>query len=309
MSTPTSGSAALLVALAACAGTPQAPASRPEPVSWDGLAREKLLQGFDAPGEDAGVGLFDRVLLGLSLSSPRLSDRWMLDVLCIGKSNRVFTITWTADGEEPRTLRTSASTYLISLFDAEGLKLGDSMVAAPTECLSHGFVAACASAGRVAPPASFDEPLARGVAAMLALVQTIQEDRLLADILWKVVDKPGLFTFLTTWSTTVQVTPEFEHATREPNPLDGPWGELGAWSFPYVLAYGGKPLLRGRMLVTEPRTPLTVAGGLISMDGYRVSDPETRFELRVLAARRSPPTSRPRPDTAGSADHATLAAR
>ena len=30
-----------------------------------------------------------------------------------------------------------------------------------------------------------------------------------------------------------------------------------------------------------------------AMEGYRVSEPETRFELRMLAARRPPPTSRP----------------
>ena len=61
---------------------------------------------------------------------------------------------------------------------------------------------------------------------------------------------------------------------------------LRNFKVPLQVKANDTPVLNATMRVTDPWCPFRGCGGILSLTGFRPSDPTVRFRMEVLAARR-----------------------
>ncbi len=130
--------------------------------------------------------------------------------------------------------------------------------------------------------------VAMGVSSTLALFEGWQANETLAGLLKQVVGTPPLAAVLRgalSFDTTLTLSTDLNVRPEVTERVDGA-GPLAAYWVPFRLLYAGSTLMSLETLVVEPRPPLSVGVGLISMRGVG-SNPEQWVRVDLVGARLS----------------------
>lgn len=124
-------------------------------------------------------------------------------------------------------------------------------------------------------------------AALSAMLDLSQEDDLLASLLWDVVEKPSLVSFVTHGGLVLLLTADYSGSSPVSPPVPGalvpgPYDDL-----PVTISFNGTPALYLDLLVTTPSPPLGLSSGIIAFHGQHPSrDIQVRGRLIEASCRR-----------------------
>jgi hypothetical protein len=186
----------------------------------------------------------------------------------------------------------------VSVADQAGNLLGRSTPALPRDLLARGLAAACEAAVRRQQAAPHTvgtdrfyvpgvmQPLADAAVATIALLQLVQDDEVLAPLLWAVVERPSLWSMVRHGGARVVLQPGFQATARVPTPVAAA-GPL-AWTVPMTLLVNDAPVLRLDLTVAPAATPYALAAGVLGITARHPSVAGREVSLVVLATRRGP---------------------
>lgn len=299
--------------LAACQGPGVAEVRLPlaeglaTPAAFPGA--RAILDGFDgAVGADLATWQAgDEVLFGLRLCRDGEVRHWLLHLRLI----EPIAIARPGDDVPPPaalphlmwSLRvngvdqefvSAACRVLATVCDADGNVLGRSEPVLPRDFLARGFTRACervaARHGRVARSRDADDraaatdvqPFAEATVAAVALLQVVQEDTVLAPLLWQVVDRPSLWSVVSHLGARVLLRPAFERAAPAPSPVA--MAPI-AWRVPLALSVNDQPVLQTDLFVVPAARPLALCAGVVGAIARHPRHADREFSLVLLAAR------------------------
>jgi hypothetical protein len=259
------------------------------------------------------------VLFGLRLRRGDTQRTWLLhlDVL-IGETVLVMaeqggtpikiggTQTWnstvTADGK-PRNLEVSSrmSPVTVTVTDGDGAPLGRSAVSLPATLLSGGLLRAVEQSrilnGGTADHAIAEQqirPVVEAVIGMVSLLNVVQNDKVLADYFWQVVEKPSVWSVIANFGVTASIRMAFEKSTpvtRLPAHLPP---SSTAFAVPLQVDVNGSPALLVEILAADPARPYALCGGMVAATARHPTDPGLQFDVILLAAHRAEGETRAR---------------
>jgi len=216
---------------------------------------------------------------------------------------------------EPREFRSRRCRVVATVTDEAGLVLGRSEPLLPRDLLEQGFSKACelvqqrfaaqrsrvgSSPDRPDPLAGafyndggyefYDGmdvgPLADATVCTIALLQVVQEDAVLAPLLWEVVERPSFWSVVGNLGARVVLRPRFHAAAEAPSPLDADAGAV--WRVPMSLVINDVPALQADLLVAATAPPFALCGGVLLITARHPSRANVEFSCLLLGARRGP---------------------
>jgi len=289
----------LLLLLASC----QAPATVVLPEartvsSTEFPAPRHLLRGFDyrLPAGPWHVG--DEVLFGLRLRRDGDVRHWLLQLRVTeveavdAEGKKLPPVDWSLRiNGEIETFASELCRAEVVVMDERGKELGRSRPVLPRDFLSRGMAGACQLVhnrmrGRSASVRrKLDmRPLAEATVSAVALLQVVQDDSVLAPILWQVIEKPSLWSVVSSLGVDVMMRPSFHNATKADSPVPGL--REPTWRLPIALEVNSTPALNLDLFVTDSTPPFTPAGGLLGATARHPTNPTLDFSLLLLSARR-----------------------
>lgn len=298
-----------LLALCAC-HAPSVPALQLDAAASpldtrDFPAPARLLQGFDRRDATGAWRAGDAVLFGLRLRKDGGVRNWLLQLRLLDPLLEAE-----GDGEAPAVdwwLRINGQQEHFAsrmcrveavVMDEAGAVLGRSEPRLPRDFLDSGVAAACELVerrlpeglrGAIEPDKAVVLPvrtreLAQATVCAVSLLQVVQEDDVLAPLLWQVVEKPSLWSVISNLGASVVLRPQFHRTMQRTSPLPGNYDPT--WSLPMELEVNGRPALDIELLVADPSPPFALCGGLFGARARHPEDPELEFSLLLLSARR-----------------------
>ncbi|MBL8755977.1 MAG: hypothetical protein JNK15_21965 [Planctomycetes bacterium] len=296
--TPTSFAAALLAA--ACSTAPPTPLPPPVAIAaTDYPGAAALLQGFTPAVQRNAWLVGETVLYALRLERGAEVKRWLVQLTLLdGTANPgrdgISSMTFQSDGKDPLTLMSPYLPFQVDVFDADGTPRGTSRVQVPYDFLRYSFLDAseCERAGQT--DLASHSTICGAHAALVSFLGILQNDPLLADILWQVVDKPGVLAIVASLGVTLRLGASLENARPAPT-ANLPGWPRPAIAFPLVLSLNGTRALDATITATDPWVPLRMGGGIVAVEATRPSDPSVRFSACLLAARAPMPDRPPLP--------------
>lgn len=272
--------------------------------SADFPAPRHLLRGFDyrQPAGPWRVG--DEVLFGLRLRRDGQAKHWLLRIRISeveavdDEGNGLDPVDWSLRiNGEIQKFASSLCRAEVVVMDELGAELGRSHPVLPRDFLSRGIAGACQlvhSRMRVRPKRAargrsvYDEfdmrALAEATVSAVALLQVVQEDAVLAPILWQVIEKPSIWSVVANMGVDVMMRPSFHRVTSALSPV--PSLREPTWRLPISLHVNDQPALNLDLFVTEPTPPFSPAGGLLGATARHPTNPTLDFSLLLLSARR-----------------------
>jgi len=255
-----------------------------------------MTAGIDSP-ESPAIRDGDSMLLGVRLTDEDLERVWFLrlrvlaDVATVEEHplNYVVKIkdklgipdysSWTVPVE-------------IELLDKAGASKGVSVILLPGRLIKRGLVMGCRvereSAGGVigqdAKPTL--ESLLPGF-TLFAFMQSVQNEEMLAEILWQVIDPPSLFGLLTRGGLTATLSADFEDAISGYTEIAG--RQYLAERLPFKIEANDEPAFFGELIAVDPVSPLSTSAGIVYIVGRKPSRLSLQLEISVLGARRGGP--------------------
>ena len=300
--------AALL--LAACAA-PRQPAlqfdDRELPLdARDFPVPERMRLGFD-PRASGEWRVGDEVLFGLRLRKAGGERNWLLKLRVLDPEVEAAAATGPARVDWRLRINGVQEAFASRLcrveaivMDRDGVVLGRSEPRLPRDFLASGVAAACALVARRAPervraagarpqPQALALPvrnreLARATVCAVSLLQVVQDDAVLAPLLWEVVEKPSLWSVVTNLGAAVVLRPRFHHTASVRSPIPGNYDPT--WTLPLGLEVNGAPALELELFVAEPEPPYALCGGLFGATARHPRRADLEFSLLLLSARR-----------------------
>lgn len=281
--------------LTACANAPDF-SVRPAPAEltraeFPGAAR--LLAGFSPLTFRAEWLPGDTVLYGLRLRRGAELQRWLLclhvEQVDVPASQRVWNLQ--VNGE-PVQFRSGASRVLALVADEHGAVLGATHPLMPRDFLARGLAHACervtenGDVRRGRGDGVDPRLLAEAVVSAMALLDTVREDPLLSPILWQVVQRPSLWSVVSSLGVAIVVQPRFAQTQEVAPPLDGV-PHARAFRLPIDLFVNDTPALCAELTVGTALPPFGVGGGILGAVARHPTDPDVQFEVLLLAARRA----------------------
>lgn len=274
--------AALALVLGACSGTPA-----PADFGWferlgavdPAVASVVLPAGWSAsaavPREETTPRAGDALLY-----RARLDDGHALV--------RLVTVTVLASDPARETAEVE-----VEVFDEQGHSLGASEHALPIVHLANGLHSAAvelhAGTARLEPEEL--SPVVAGVRSLQTLLALIEDDPQLSPLLWRVVEKPSLWSVIAHLGIEPSIT--LGAAVEAEAPV--PHAPQPALRTPLLLALNGATALRCSIVSVPPRAPFSAGAGIVGLVAERPDASRARFELRVLAARSVLPSGQQEP--------------
>jgi hypothetical protein len=124
---------------------------------------------------------------------------------------------------------------------------------------------------------------------LMSYFEIIQHTEGLEDILRKVIDSPSLWSVVRHGGVNAGLF--FAHEAYPANPAD--WhlpASTPVYYLPIELRINDKTALKVTLVVTAPRPPLLICGGIIGILAEKPSDDTTYLTLRVISAHSQPQT-------------------
>lgn len=261
-------------------------------------APASLLRGFDSRQPKGPWRVGDEVLFGLRLRRAGAVKHWLLRL-------RVLEVAAvSADGEaldpvdwslringQVQEFASAVCRAEVVVMDENGVELGRSQPLLPRDFLDTGMASACrlVRTRTIRRQAKLDEgpelrPLAEATVSAVALLQVVQEDSVLAPILWQVIEKPSVWSVVRNMGVNVMMRPSFHRVSRARSPV--PAVRDPAYRLPIALEVNATPALNLELYVTESTPPFSLAGGLLGATASHPTDPNLDFSLLLLSARR-----------------------
>lgn len=316
--------AALLAtcALTSCSSSPDLPI-RPASAAWQHLqaadfpGAPRLLDGFDAPTDDGEWMRKDRLLFALQLRKGETVHRWLLHLeVMIGDmttmrlgddrpsevklwNDRSWTYTTTVEGEKRQHVVTSRMLpVVVRVHDEQGKQLGNSLVQMPADLLGAGLLPGIDAArtlyGGTDPDAehmpreqqeAHVTSMVRSTMALVALLTIVQEDSVLADYFWQVIEKPSIWSVVSSFGVSASLVTALEQSLPTDDLPPG-MPDLGrAFVAPMRVEVNGSPALLADILATKAVRPYALCGGMVAASARHPSRPELHFDVQLLAAR------------------------
>ncbi|MEO6593696.1 MAG: hypothetical protein ABIP94_02965 [Planctomycetota bacterium] len=273
-----------------------------------------LLDGFDPLAADDAWRAGDEVLYGLRLLRAGHARHWLLHLrltepLAIARANDEVgagellpPVEWSIRiNDEPQAFGSRLCRVIATVTDAAGVVLGRSEPLLPRDFLQRGFSTACQLVQQRldAHPETrgSDEfytgmdvrPLAEATVCTVALLQVVQEDDVLAPLLWHVVQRPSIWSVVANLGARVVLRPRFHAAAEAPSPVAGA-GPGPVWRVPMNLMVNDTLALQVEMLVGGAVPPFALCGGMLGATAHHPMQAGTEFSLILLGARRGPST-------------------
>ena len=200
------------------------------------------------------------------------------------------------DGESRTIPIESAMTLVkVSVHDAHGKQLGESTISLPRDLMAHGLLPAIESAlrhkveGRGIADEFENEATARpwitGIISLMALLRVVQNDEVLKDYFWLVVQKPSVWSVISELGIRASLfTPLEKSAPIGPLPGHIP-PTSPAYAMPMRISVNDTPALLADVLVVGPGRPYSLCGGIIAASARHPTDNDLRLDIQLLAAR------------------------
>ncbi len=310
----------LCLCLAACAARPKVSAPRVETcvptlgaadfanqdANLDGILDESLdLERLEL-GDAREIDLGDKLVYGLRFEQGGEFTDFVLEFLAFGSSGVAsggeFTLKLTQDDGSTREHRSNLLLTELKVH-AAGEEGQSSLVALPSDFLTHGLDGVCKLADRLkeiraksdgrgdasiasATPEEEHEVFS-GIVSLLSLLRIVEGDEQLNALLQRMITVGDMMSVAFAGGLTI--SGDFDMAIPCAS-LDGL--DLDAWCFPFSISAGSQPLIHLHALITEPLPPLSLAGGLLALRATHAGDPSQRLTLVLIGARSGPRTDR-----------------
>jgi len=224
-------------------------------------------------------------------------------------SNRTWTYATTVDGvRQEHRLTSRLRPVIVRVHDEAGKQLGNSLVQLPADLLGTGLLPGIDAARVLYATAETDAPgatpaaapgqhlprqeqerhvlaMVRSTLALMALLSIVQEDSVLADYFWQVIEKPSVWSVLSSFGVTASLVTALEQsvpATSLPPGLP----DLGpTFVAPMRVEVNGSPALLADIVATQSARPYALCGGIVAATARHPSRPELQFDVQLLAAR------------------------
>ena len=290
-----------------CAGTPAVPDrwfadldASPTATSADFPGSDAILTGFAEPGDGQIYRAGDRALYGLEFANGQSITRWTMLVEVVDPAvhkdgEPLITIgTMTLTGSDGRSVTIPLVSEVLRLrltrFDESGHPTATSELDVARDCLTFGFARGCEVFQgwvRGERPATDDELRTTGetVSACESLFRLVQEDDLLADVLWQIARTPSVWSVVTHGGVDVGIDLKLDAS----QPFTASVPGLGTrYRLPLEIQANDEPSLLVVADVVEPRSPWNVAAGVVALTARRPGDESANLSVRLLAAQRAP---------------------
>lgn len=244
--------------------------------------------GLDPPAAGVPIGRGDWVRFGLQFDDHGERQEWSLEVTVLDP--RI------AQRALPGRGVCDVLCCEVVVADGDGAEVARDRVELTTGYLQHGLARACRDAleaavggpGAVARPGeSARRAKPRALLALRGLLAVVRRCESLHAILWRVVEKPPLWSIVTNLGVSVRQDTHFDRARRG-QPLWIGDRVLDTWELPIEVRANDWPALRSTVVVTDPISPVTLCAGIVGVHAWHPSDPEVVFSMRLLGARRGP---------------------
>ncbi|MFT4511928.1 MAG: hypothetical protein ACI91B_000611 [Planctomycetota bacterium] len=269
-------------------------------------APRHLLRGFDKRQPKGPWLIGDEVLFGLRLSRDGEERHWLLqlrvlEVTAIGDDGKPLDpVDWALRiNGEVEEFESAVCRAEVVVMDEHGTELGRSQPLLPRDFLNSGIAGACKLARRQLRQSgqvsdryeSVDmRTLAEATVSAVALLQVVQEDSVLAPILWQVIEKPTVWSVVSNMGVTVMMRPSFHRVTSALSPV--PTVIDQTWRLPIALEVNETPALNLELFVTESSPPFSLAGGMLGATARHPTNPTLEVSLLLLSARRNADAAR-----------------
>lgn len=263
---------------------------------------DAILRGFAAPDDDPALRVGDAALFGLALTKDGEVQRQLLllevtqldaaaakfadHAITLRRTTEAVVTTTGADGTERKeTLTLHDVGVSLRRFGADGRELASARAVLYEEALCAGFWP------DADPAANRRDRLLASVLAV-SLQNLANGEPTLQELLFTVVDPPGLWSIATHLGVHVGLRTGFGAADAAPPPaLPAAAGEELRRS-PMDVAINGSDALWADLLVVRPCGANMVAGGLVAGVARNPRDPGRGATIALLATRRGGPSSR-----------------
>ena len=298
--------AGLAVTLASCAS------SRPGTISSSELTwivnlpkvapPETLGAGFGTQRtDDAVLAAGDRVLFEVIFERDAERTLKYLAFEVLGRfvrdgqrmfMNMTLTSTQEVEGGDPVTLITEESSpgfrVRIDQYDDKAALAGNSEVML-AEFVGLGQVDACESF------VGLEETTLEGNSAavqefmtsfqsLISLVSLAQGDELLSDLMWDVIDKPSIFSVITSLGVNVVSSPRYDLARELPGGIEGLNVPGPLWAFPITFTINDELALTLDVIVADASPPWSITSGIVAFQGQHPTK-DVRVLARLVGAR------------------------
>ncbi|MCR9247644.1 MAG: hypothetical protein NXI31_21675 [bacterium] len=305
--------------LTACATAPlelQAPdpglAISVGPNDFPGAAR--LMAGFDHRSEQPFWQSGDQLLFGLRLQRGEEFRRWLLLLeVVVGDGmprpagadesfpkfelfeKRQWSYHAMVKGER-RKIGVDSRTALVSVVvhDENAKPLGKSLVKLPAELMGKGLLPGIEAArAHQSQGGTFEEfesleevrPMAEGLIALIALLDVVQNDEVLEDYFWEVVQKPSIWSVIAGFGVRASLTASLEKSVPVqalPAPLPP---TVKAFAMPLRVDVNDTAALVADVIAVDAQRPYALCGGIIAATARHPSIEDLTFGVQLLAAR------------------------
>lgn len=310
-----------IVALASACHTAPTPLDRPASDVFTTLpaaefpGADALLQGFDGRQNGTAWDSGDRVLFGLRLRKGETVHRWLLSLtLVLGDrllarvgsgddGTALDTImpqhSWSytaeiADERREIPIKSKMSLVSVEVYDAHGARLGKSLVHLPRDLMAHGLLAGIECALRHGRGGgdfrSFDDegavrPMAKGLIALIALLNVVQNDEVLEEYFWLVVQQPSLWSVIAGLGVSATLTASLEQSIAVTDlPMQLPQTHP-AYAMPLRVDVNDTPALLADVIAVDPARPYGLCAGIVAASARHPTNADIRFDVQLLAAR------------------------
>lgn len=285
--TPTVATALLLTACASAPPITLPPATPITAGEFPGASA--LLRGLSPPQAETMWFAGETILYALRLEKGAAVRRWLVRLTLLESEvdttrDGVSSMTMRMDDGNVVTLTSPKLPVRIEVWDENGAAQGDSRVLVPVGLLRHSFLDACAWQRQPKLDESGRTVVCGAHAALISFLGILQNDELLAGIMWQVVDKPSLWSVVTGFGVAMRLEAGLGRATNVED-VGLPGWSRPAVQFPLLLKLNDRHALDATITATDPWMPLGLCGGIVQVEATRPSDSSVRFTARLLAAR------------------------
>lgn len=287
---------ALLVAMAAGCRTVRvsdSAAAAPAALAEPGFpAAASILSGLDIDPDAGPWRIGDSTLLGITVArAGEQSTLYMLTELVAPSAGTPNYVMETTTARGVVTYSSPMCRTRIRLFDASGTQIQESDGAIPTMILNCGpYETAAANIERVGRGGAaemdpgLEDRACIGFITFLAFGESSGKNRLLADLISRVVRRPPLLSLLTNRTIAISIAETIP--VRLPDrPLTG-GGALPVSSVPLRVEIAGSSAVGAALTLAPSCPPIGLVGGILAADIRHPSEPGTWAQVRLLAARR-----------------------
>ncbi len=127
--------------------------------------------------------------------------------------------------------------------------------------------------------------MAEGLIALIALLDVVQNDDVLEDYFWQVVQKPSVWSVIAALGVRASLNASLEKSV----PIDRLPSHMPshgrAFAMPLMVDVNDTPALVADVIAVESGRPFSLCGGIVAAAARHPSDPSLNFDVQLLAAR------------------------